>query len=171
MPCSCTLPGFSITCSNHCWLRGLPTRHRPAAPPSLTGLPQACLGSQRGAAGEAGCRRSQPRGLRGKAGEGKASFLPHGISSSSPGSEGARGAAGLAEGTRTGQPGPVSPLPMVPSGHLHQRYIHPQHFGGGRHNSPVRCFTRAVSTNGWPKARQAAGCKPPARAGGTCHLC
>lgn len=78
MPCSCTLPGFSITCSNHCWLRGLPTRHRPAAPPSLTGLPQACLGSQRGAAGEAGCRRSQPRGLRGKAGEGKPSFLPHG---------------------------------------------------------------------------------------------
>lgn len=47
---------------------------------------------------------------------------------------GTRGAAGLAEGTSTGQPGPVSPLPLVPSGHLHEHHIPPQRFGGGRHN-------------------------------------
>lgn len=153
------------------WLMGLPRRHRPAAPASLTGLPQVCLGSGGQPAGEASCRRSQPRGLRGKAGEGKASFLPHRHLILQPWVRGAGGSAGQAEGTRTGQPDPVSPVPLVPSGPSTSTTSTASILVRRRRNSPDRCFTRAVSTNGWPKARPAAGCKPPARAGGTCHLC
>ena len=82
------------------------------------------------------CRRSQPKGLKGKAGEGRASFLPHGRLILQPWIRGTRRAAGLAGGAMTGQPGLVFPLPMVPAGHLHKHCLHLQHFGEGRHNTP-----------------------------------
>lgn len=107
------------------------------------------------------CRRSQPKCPKGKAGEGRTFFLPHGHLILQPWIRGTREAAGLPGRARTGQTGLAFPLPMVPAGHLHKHYVHLQHFGCRRHNTPDHCFTRAVSVCVWPRGRQVPGCKPP----------
>jgi len=58
-------------------------------------------------------------------------------------------AAGLAGGARKVQPGLVLLIPMAPAGHLHKHYVHLQHFGGGRRNTPDECFTRAAGASVW----------------------
>lgn len=160
LPCSCkNILGLVEPALITRWLMVLPTRHRPAAPPFLADLPQACLGSGRGAAGEASCRRSQPRGLRGKAGVSKASFLPQRCKGGcrTDGGDKDRAAWSCVPTTRGAiWTPPRAPQPLTAS------------WWG---ETQLQGFTRAVSTSGWPKARQAAGCRAPAGTGGTCHLC
>lgn len=149
----------------------LPTIHRPAALPAPVGLPQASLGSGRGGcvmgqawgtvSSQASCRRSQPKCLKGKAGE-DLPILPAPWASHPPAlDQRHEGGRRPGWGPRTRQPGLVFLLPTVPAGHLPEHYVHLQHFGGGRHNTPDQSFTRAVGANVWARGRQVLGCKPP----------